>query len=218
MRLHKEGYKVLVWFVPVSLGIVLLIMALWPTLSIIHFILFPLILAMNAWAIAFFRVPGRKVNLGLNHVLSSADGKVVVIEEVYENEFFNERRMQVSVFMSPLNVHVNWYPFDGKVIYAKYHPGKFLVAYHPKSSELNERTSIVVERADGKAILIRQIAGLMARRIVYKAKKGDTAKQGQEFGIIRFGSRVDFFLPVDANIQVKLGEKVRGQQTVIAKL
>lgn len=218
MRLHKEGYKVLVWFVPVSLGIVLLVMTLWPALSIIHFMLFPLILVLNVWAIAFFRVPGRKVNVGLNHVLSAADGKVVVIEEVYEDEFFKERRIQVSVFMSPFNVHVNWYPFDGKVRYAKYHPGKFLVAYHPKSSELNERTSIVVERADGKAILMRQIAGLMARRIVYNAKMGDRAKQGHEFGIIRFGSRVDFFLPLEANIQVKLGEKVRGQQTVIATL
>jgi phosphatidylserine decarboxylase len=218
MRLHKEGFKVLVWFVPVSLGIILLIMSLWPVFSIIHFILFPLILALNVWAIAFFRVPGRKVNMALNHVLSAADGKVVAIEEVFEDEFFKERRIQVSVFMSPFNVHVNWYPFDGKVSYAKYHPGKFLVAYHPKSSELNERTSIVVERADGKAILMRQIAGLMARRIVYNAKMGDRAKQGQEFGIIRFGSRVDFFLPLEANIQVKLGEKVRGQQTVIATL
>lgn len=218
MRLHKEGFKVLVWFVPISLVILLLILRLWPSLSIFHYLFFALLLAMNVWAIAFFRLPSRKVNLGLNHVLSAADGKVVVIEEVFENEFFKEKRIQVSVFMSPFNVHVNWYPFDGKVSYSKYHPGKFLVAYHPKSSELNERTSIVVERADGKAIMMRQIAGMMARRIVFNAKMGAQAKQGEEFGIIRFGSRVDFFLPLDAKIEVKLGQHVRGQQTVIATL
>jgi phosphatidylserine decarboxylase len=218
MRLHKEGFKVLGWFVPLSLGIIFLFTWLYPVMSIFHLVFFLFLTLLNMWAVSFFRVPSRTVNLGLNHVLSSADGKVVAIEEVIENEFFKEKRIQVSVFMSPLNVHVNWYPFDGKVAYAKYHPGKFLVAYHPKSSELNERTSIVVERADGKAVMIRQIAGMMARRIVYNAKLGAEVKQGEEFGIIRFGSRVDFFLPLDARIDVKLGEKVRGQQTVIATL
>jgi phosphatidylserine decarboxylase len=162
-------------------------------------------------------VPKREINYGDNNILASADGEVVAIEEVYEYEYFKDQRLQVSVFMSAFNVHVNWYPFDGKVLYTKYHPGKFLIAKHPKSSLHNERNSIVVEHKNGKAVLARQIAGIMARRIISYAKEGDTAKQGEEFGIIRFGSRVDFFLPIDAKVKVKMGQQVRAQKTVIAE-
>ena len=168
------------------------------------------------WTMRFFRYPQRIVNKGESHILSAADGKVVAIEETYEGEFYKERRLLISVFMSPFNVHINWYPFKGVVKYIKYHPGKYLVAYHAKSSELNERNSIVLELEPGKSVLMRQIAGIMARRIISYAKKEDVVDQGEEFGIIRFGSRVDFFLPIDVNVKVKLNEKVRAQETVLA--
>lgn len=155
--------------------------------------------------------------MGIDHILSTADGKVVAIEETYEEEYFKENRLLISVFMSPFNVHINWYPFNGVVKYVKYHEGKYLVAYHPKSSELNERNSIVVEKEPSKNILIRQIAGIMARRIISYANEGEVIEQGEEFGIIRFGSRVDFYLPLNVDVKVKLNEKVTAQQTVIAE-
>ncbi len=185
----------------------------WKTLQILIYIGFFVELI---WTISFFRVPDRTINLNENHVLSSADGKIVAIEEVTETEFFKDKRIMVSVFMSPFNIHVNWYPFNGKIIYTKYHPGKFLLAYNPKSSTDNERNSIVLEKEPGKSVLIRQIAGLMARRIVSMAKPDDKVNQGEEFGIIKFGSRVDLFLPTDVNVNVKIGEKVCAQKTVIA--
>jgi phosphatidylserine decarboxylase len=165
----------------------------------------------------FFRYPQRNVNTGADHILSSADGKVVAIEETYEEEYFKENRLLISVFMSPFNVHINWYPFSGAVKYVKYHKGKYLVAYHPKSSELNERNSIVIEKEPGKDVMMRQIAGIMARRIISYTKPEDAAEQGGEFGIIRFGSRVDFYLPLDVDVKVKLNDKVKAQQTVIAE-
>ena len=185
----------------------------WKTLQILIYIGFFVELI---WTISFFRVPDRTINLNENHVLSSADGKIVAIEEVTETEFFKDKRIMVSVFMSPFNIHVNWYPFNGKIIYTKYHPGKFLLAYNPKSSTDNERNSIVLEKEPGKSVLIRQIAGLMTRRIVSMAKPDDKVNQGEEFGIIKFGSRVDLFLPTDVNVNVKIGEKVCAQKTVIA--
>jgi phosphatidylserine decarboxylase len=165
----------------------------------------------------FFRYPQRTVNTGVNHILSSADGTIVAIEETYEEEYFKENRLLISVFMSPFNVHINWYPFSGIVKYVKYHEGKYLVAYHPKSSELNERNSIVIEKEPGKNIMMRQIAGVMARRIISYTKEKDIAEQGEEFGIIRFGSRVDFYLPLDVDVKVKLNDKVKAQLTVIAE-
>ncbi len=215
MHIHKEGYKIIAVSVAIALllGWLSYIFIPFPALQyIIYFGLFIYLL----WTFRFFRVPHRSINENDNHILASADGKVVTIEEVEETEYFKGKRIQVSVFMSPFNVHVNWYPFDGAVTYSKYHPGKFLVAYHPKSSELNERTTIVLEKEAGKDILIRQIAGIMARRIINYAKAGDQVKQGDEFGIIRFGSRVDFYLPLSAKVNVKLGDKVSAQQTVIA--
>jgi len=214
MSIHKEGYKIiLVTFVVLALLTFL-------TWQFIPFIILQIVLYIGfaielAWTISFFRVPKRIININDNNILSSADGKIVAIEEVTETEYFKDRRVMVSVFMSPFNIHVNWYPFNGKVIYTKYHKGKYLAAYNPKSSVDNERNSIVVENKDKKAILIRQIAGVMARRIISYAKKNDIAEQGDEFGIIRFGSRVDFFLPLDTEINVKLGDKVRAQTTVI---
>ncbi len=215
MHIHKEGYKIIAvsFLLAALLGLLIQYSLPFP---IFQYILYFGLFVFLAWTISFFRVPHRQVNADDNHVLASADGEVVTIEEVVEPEYFNEKRLQVSVFMSPLNVHANWYPFDGEVKYSKYHPGKFLVAYHPKSSELNERTTIVLEKESGKDILIRQIAGIMARRIINYAKAGDRVKQGDEFGIIRFGSRVDFFLPLDAKINVKLGDKVTAKQTVVA--
>ncbi len=166
----------------------------------------------------FFRNPKRKTNLNDNHVISPVDGKVVVIEEVFEKEFFNEIRLQVSVFMSPINVHVTRYPIGGTVIYSKYHPGKFLVAWHPKASEENERTTVVVENKIYGKVLYRQIAGALAKRIVNYAQVNDQAIQGADSGFIKFGSRVDLFLPLDTKINVQLNQKVRGGESIIAEL
>ena len=164
----------------------------------------------------FFRNPKRNTQENPNHIIAPADGKVVVIEEVTEHEYFEDKRIQVSIFMSPLNVHVNRYPITGEVKYAKYHPGKFLVAWHPKSSIENERTTVVVENKTTGPILFRQIAGALARRIVMYSKKYDQAKQGEDMGFIKFGSRIDIFLPLDAKINAKLNNAVRGGETVIA--
>jgi len=166
----------------------------------------------------FFRVPKRSVTTDIDGVVCPADGKVVVIEEVHEGEFLDQACRQISIFMSPLNVHINWFPISGKVLYSKYHPGKFLVAWHPKSSTENERTTIAVEHDNGAKILFRQVAGAVARRIVNYAKIGTQVNQSQEFGFIKFGSRIDVFLPLDAEINVKIGEKVVGSKTIIAKL
>lgn len=165
--------------------------------------------------IQFFRRPNRIVSIDDNTVICPADGKVVTIEEVEESEFFNDRRIQVSIFMSPFNVHMNWFPINGIVKYFKYHPGLFLVAWHPKSSTDNERTTVVVEN-NGKQVLFRQIAGALARRIVWYCKEGDQAEGGSEFGFIKFGSRVDVFLPLDAKVNVQIDQKVKGTETVLA--
>lgn len=164
----------------------------------------------------FFRNPSRNISVNENHIIAPADGKVVVIEEVEETEFLKDKRIQVSIFMSPLNVHVNRYPVSGKVKYTKYHPGLFLVAWHPKSSTENERTTVVVESKIFGAVLFRQIAGALAKRIVCYARDNDNAQQGEEFGFIKFGSRVDTFLPLGTKINVQLNQKVIGGETVIA--
>jgi phosphatidylserine decarboxylase len=163
----------------------------------------------------FFRNPARSIIINENNIIAPADGKIVVIEEVTENEYFKDKRIQVSIFMSPINVHINRYPISGIVKYSKYHPGLFLVAWHPKSSTDNERTTIVVENKNGQSVLFRQIAGALARRIVNYAKEGDNATQGNEFGFIKFGSRVDLLLPLNVKINVALEQKVVGRQTII---
>lgn len=167
----------------------------------------------------FFRNPNRKITAPDNtKIFVPADGKVVVIEEVEEPEYFKDRRLQVSVFMNPLNVHVNRYPVSGKVVYSKYHPGKFLVAWHPKSSTENERTTVVIEKNDGTKILMRQIAGALAKRICCYAKENDIAVQGEDMGFIKFGSRVDLFLPLNTKINVQLEQVVKGNIDVIGEM
>ena len=164
----------------------------------------------------FFRMPIRELVIDENKIYAPADGEIVVIEKTNETEYFNDERIQVSIFMSPFNVHANWFPISGIVKYFKYHPGLFLVAWHPKSSTDNERTSVVIENEKGQAILVRQIAGAVARRIVWYTDTNEKAKQGEQFGFIKFGSRVDLFLPLDAKINVELKQKTRAKQTVIA--
>lgn len=164
----------------------------------------------------FFRNPRRVTPFNSNHVIAPADGKIVVLEETLEHEYFKEKRIQVSIFMSPFNVHVNRYPISGEVKFTKYHPGKFLVAWHPKSSIENERTTIVVESKKTGSILLRQIAGAVAKRIILYAKKGEKCTQGDDMGFIKFGSRVDLYLPLDAKINIKINDTVKGGETVIA--
>jgi phosphatidylserine decarboxylase len=166
----------------------------------------------------FFRNPERTVFPDENAIYAPADGKIVVIEQMIEREYFNEQRIQISIFMSPLNVHVNRVPVSGKVMYFKYHEGNYKVAWHPKSSILNERTSVVLKNSNGQELLLRQIAGAMARRIVCYAKEGNSMQQGQDLGFIKFGSRVDILLPLNSKIKVNIGDHVRGNKTVIASI
>jgi phosphatidylserine decarboxylase len=215
MRIHKEGY-IIILISFIVLGIVSPLSGLIPMPVWLHYTILVALLLVFLWIVKFFRSPKRTIFIDETKVLCPADGKIVAIEEVYENEFLNEKVMQVSVFMSPNNVHVNWAPVSGRISYMKYHPGKYLVAWHPKSSTENERTTVVIESESGKNILLRQIAGAMARRIVCYAHEGNLIRQGDEFGFIKFGSRVDIFLPLDAKIQVKLNEKVKGKLSVIA--
>lgn len=179
------------------------------TIEIITLLLFIIILQ-------FFRNPTRTVEINENHIIAPVDGKVVVIEEVFESEYFKDKRIQVSIFMSPINVHVTRYAISGLVKFSKYHPGKFLVAWHPKASEENERTTIVVENQTFGAILYRQIAGALAKRIVNYAKEGMQVVQGTDAGFIKFGSRVDIFLPLGTPINVELNQKAIGGKTIIA--
>lgn len=184
----------------------------------LHYIIWILLVLLFLWIVKFFRYPKRVISPDETRVICPADGKIVAIEEVHEPEYFNSKRIQVSVFMSPNNVHVNWAPISGVIKFMKYHPGKYLVAWHPKSSTDNERTSVVIENHEGVEVLVRQIAGALARRIVCYAREGNNIRQGDEFGFIKFGSRVDLYLPVDADIKVNIGEKVSGKTTVIAHL
>ena len=213
---HKEGQKIIFISLILVGGLFLLIDFIeipWliKTLQIGLLVFFILILQ-------FFRNPKRHTQHNDTHVISPVDGKVVVIEEVEEPEYLKDKRLQVSIFMSPINVHVTRYPVGGKVVFSKYHPGKYLVAWHPKSSEENERTTVVVENQKIGKVLYRQIAGALARRIVNYAKKDMNVVQGSDAGFIKFGSRVDLFLPLDTKLKVKLDQKVRGGETIIAEL
>ncbi len=175
-------------------------------------------LALFILVVQFFRIPSRLHTLDEKQVIAPADGTVVVIEETEEGEYFKDKRRQVSIFMSPLNVHVNLNPLSGVVSYFRYYPGKYLVAWHPKSSTDNERTTVVIQQPGGVEVLMRQIAGALARRIVWYVKEGESVKQTEEMGFIKFGSRVDLYLPLDAKINVKMGEKTKGGVTVVAEL
>lgn len=220
MKINKEGYGILAYTAAIFIVIMLAAVFLLPIIGSQIWVLWVLIgvlVTLFFFVACFFREPKRERITDRDVVFAPVDGRVVVVEEVEETEFLNERRIQVSVFMSIANVHVNWYPVGGKVVYTKYHPGRFLVAWHPKSSTENERMSTVVDNGKCK-ILFRQIAGLVARRIVNYAKVGDVAEQNTKFGFIKFGSRIDMFLPLDAEILVVPGDRVRGTQTPIAKL
>jgi phosphatidylserine decarboxylase len=218
MHYHKEGYKIMLVGTLVILSLIFIDINYFEGFPVLMLGLAVILILLLVIIIQFFRVPHRKISYNSNGIIAPADGKVVVIEEVEENEYFKEKRIQVSIFMSPLNVHVNYYPVDGEVSYYKYHPGKYLVAWHPKSSTENEHSTIVVKKENGVEILFRQIAGALARRIVCYAKEGEQIKQSQEVGFIKFGSRIDLLLPVDSEILVKLGDKVKGQVSEIARL
>ncbi|MEN8124119.1 MAG: phosphatidylserine decarboxylase family protein [Bacteroidota bacterium] len=214
---HKEGYKTIII---ASLILVVLLLLFENFISIIWLqkILMLLSLILFLIILYFFRNPKRTTEHNENRIIAPADGKIVVIEEVLENEYFKDKRKQVSIFMSPLNVHVTRYPIGGKVKFSKYHPGKYLVAWHPKASEKNERTTIVVENKTLGEILYRQVAGAMARRIVNYAQVNKTVVQGTDAGFIKFGSRIDIFLPLDMDIKVKLNDKTIGGKTIIASI
>ena len=213
---HKEGQKIifitLVFVVASSLLIDNLGMP-WVSKLVQFALLVVLVLILR-----FFRNPKRHTHINDQQVIAPVDGKVVVIEEVEETEYFKEKRLQVSIFMSPINVHVTRYPISGSVIFSKYHPGKYLVAWHPKASTDNERTTIVVENKTYGKVLYRQIAGALARRIVNYAKEGQTVTQGTDAGFIKFGSRVDLFLPLDSKLKVKLNQKVKGGECIISEV
>jgi phosphatidylserine decarboxylase len=218
MTIHREGYPTLA-IVTITLGIInFAIWQLLPQNNVVQNIVLIISLILFFTVLQFFRSPLIKVNIHPNHVLAPCDGKVVVIEETIEEEYFKSPRRQVSIFMSPINVHVNRNPISGVVRFVKYHAGKYLVAWHPKSSTENERTTIVLQNEKGIEILMRQIAGALARRICWYIKEGQIVKQGSEFGFIKFGSRVDLFLPLDAKISVKIGDKTQAGITVIAEL
>lgn len=216
MKLHREGFPILFSLFISSLGILWLLSIL-EVLDLVIWLVGVALLILFFLFAQFFRVPKRSINEVEGEVMCPSDGKVVVIEKVFEPEYFKDERIQVSIFMSPLNVHVQWTPIAGLVKYAVYHAGKYLVAWHPKSSTKNERTTLVVESSMGD-VLFRQIAGAVARRIRYYVKPGDLIMAGEEVGFIKFGSRIDVFLPLDADIHVKLEEKVKGRETLLATL
>lgn len=218
MTIHKEGYTSIALCILFIFLLNAAIQFYFPQAFVIKWIVYILSFALFAIILQFFRSPFLDITQNENAVLCPADGKVVVIEETTETEYLKDKRIQVSVFMSPVNVHVNRNPISGVVKYFKYHPGKYLVAWHPKSSTENERTTVVTETSAGVPILFRQIAGALARRIVWYVKEGDKVEQGEQFGFIKFGSRVDVFLPLGTEINVELGEVVKGGRTVLARL
>jgi phosphatidylserine decarboxylase len=218
MYIHKEGYKPIaitaIIFAIINLLSFKLINGYTPVISWLIFIVtFGLLL----FIISFFRIPKRQLTTGDAHVVAPADGKVVVIEEAFDEEYFKEKRLQISIFMSPANVHVNRNPISGEVIYHQYHKGKYLVAWNPKSSTENERHSVVIKNSAGE-ILVKQIAGALAKRIINYLQKGQKVEQGSELGFIRFGSRVDVLLPVGTKVNVQLNQMVQGGVTVIATM
>ena len=216
MHYHKEGYKIISITFVIAIGIILGAEKIFDSVLAIK-ITQVLTLGFVVLILQFFRNPNRKTTINETHIIAPVDGKVVVIEEVEEPEFFKDKRIQVSIFMSPINVHVTRYAMSGKITYSKYHPGKYLVAWHPKASTENERTTVVIENETFGKVLYRQIAGALAKRIVNYAQEGENVIQGTDAGFIKFGSRVDLFLPIGTKINVKLGDKVKGGVQVIAQ-
>lgn len=217
MKIHKEGYPLIFIFFCLLLGLAVLVDLILPPGNLFGYLFYFLCLVALVFITAFFRSPNRDFKDEEGVILCPADGKVVVIERIFDNEFLNEERIQVSIFMSPVNVHVNWYPISGKIITYKYHPGRYLVAWHPKSSDANERTTVILENEEKKRVLMRQVAGAVARRIVCYAEEEKEVKKGQEMGFIKFGSRVDLLLPKDTQILVDLNQKVKGRKTIIGR-
>lgn len=216
MTIHKEGRLLLVVLLIILIGINALVYYQVPQPTIVFQLTLAGSIMLYLLILQFFRNPIFSVNRDENNVIAPADGKVVVIEETTEDEYLKDKRIQLSIFMSPVNVHVNRTPVAGVVEFFKYHAGKYLVAWHPKSSTENERTTMVIKMANGVSVLVRQIAGALARRIKWYVEDGQSFDQGDEFGFIKFGSRVDVFLPLDAKIKVKIGEKTKGGRTVLA--
>ena len=218
MAIHREGYKIL------AIGLVLLIilniasMIIWSDNSVAKWIFLLCSVLFYVFILFFFRLPVRHLEPDAGLIYAPADGKVVVIEETDENEYFRDKRLQISIFMSPFNMHSNRYPVSGRVKYVNYHSGDYMVAWHPKSSELNERSTIVIETETGVEILVRQIAGAVARRIVTYAKVGQRVTQGGELGFIKLGSRVDVFLPLGTEIEVPILQQVKANKSIIAKI
>lgn len=214
--IHKEGYRIILTATLILAALNALVLwglgGNWFTYAILFLSLVFWILVLQ-----FFRNPKRNTVLNSLHIIAPADGKVVVIEEVDEPEYFKDKRRQISIFMSPLNVHVNRNPISGVVKYVRYYPGKYLVAWHPKSSTENERTTVVIDQGS-YAVLFRQIAGAVARRIIWYSREGQEARQGADMGFIRFGSRVDVFVPLEAVVKVQLGDTIRGGETVLASM
>jgi phosphatidylserine decarboxylase len=218
MTIHREGHTLLFVLLLILFGLNWALSYFLPDADLLNQIVLGASLIFYLIILQFFRNPIFSVELNEKNIIAPADGKVVVIEETEEPEFFKNRRKQISIFMSPFNVHVNRMPVGGVVKYFKYHQGKYLVAWHPKSSTENERTTVVAEMKNGTQVLFRQIAGALAKRIKWYVKEGDTLGQGDEFGFIKFGSRVDIYLPLDAKVLVKHGDKTKGGRTVIATL
>lgn len=216
MTIHREGKATIIFVTSfVLLASALGYYFLMATAPFLFYALALLLLVLWVFILSFFRIPDRPLTTRDNAIIAPADGEVVVIEEVQADEYFTDKRLQVSIFMSPLNVHVNRNPVSGEVVYSRYHPGKYLVAWHPKSSTENERHSVVY-KTQGREILVKQIAGALAKRIVNYLQPGQQVQQGQEMGFIKFGSRVDLLLPLDADIKVKIGDRPQGGVTVIA--
>jgi phosphatidylserine decarboxylase len=218
MTIHKEGYTSIALCILFIFLLNAVIQFYFPHAYFIKWAIYILSFLLFVIILQFFRQPYLLVAKDETHVLCPADGKVVVIEEADETEYLKDRRIQLSVFMSPINVHINRNPISGVVKYFKYHPGKYLVAWHPKSSTENERTTVVTENSAGVPVLFRQIAGALARRIVWYVKEGDVVEQGEQFGFIKFGSRVDIFLPLGSKVKVEIGQVVKGGVTLLAEL
>ncbi len=218
MGIHKEGYKILIYGFILLLSFNILAGLLWTDHTLFRYVALIASLLLYVFLLFFFRLPVRHLEPDPGLIYAPADGKVVVIEETEEKEYFRDMRLQISIFMSPFNMHSNRYPVSGKIKYVMYHPGNYMVAWHPKSSELNERSSIVIETESGAEIMIRQIAGAVARRIVTYAKEGSHVTQGDELGFIKFGSRVDIFLPLGTEVEIPILQQVKANKSIIAKI
>lgn len=217
MRIHKEGYRtLLISTIVAAIIIIITAFLIMPAYPILGWLVFIATMGLLVFILSFFRIPNRQYTQGEDSIVSPCDGTVVVIEEVQADEYFNDKRLQLSIFMSPLNVHVNRNPVSGEIMYSQYHKGKYLVAWHPKSSTENERHSVVYKSGE-KELLVKQIAGALAKRIVNYLKPGDQVSQGEEMGFIKFGSRVDLLLPPGTKVEVKLNQKVQGGVTVLAR-